>query len=87
MVRPHPGIQAAVLADGRLELAGAAGRLFHCGPVGTAMWVALCQRGWRIDAAAALLAAQWRLDVANTRADLEIWVTELRDAGLLTDED
>ncbi|ONI91340.1 hypothetical protein ALI144C_01265 [Actinosynnema sp. ALI-1.44] len=82
-VRPHPWIQAAVSADGRMELSGAADIRFHCGPVGTAMWIALCQHDWQIDAAAVLLAGQWRLDVVNARADLEIWVAELWDAGLL----
>ncbi|ALG09053.1 hypothetical protein [Kibdelosporangium phytohabitans] len=81
-VRPHSWIQAAVSADGRMELSGA-GVQFHCGPVGTAMWIALCQRDWQLDAAAVLLAGYWHIDLANTRADLEIWVTELWDAGLL----
>nr|WP_198151719.1 hypothetical protein [Kibdelosporangium sp. MJ126-NF4]CEL18261.1 hypothetical protein [Kibdelosporangium sp. MJ126-NF4]CTQ97747.1 hypothetical protein [Kibdelosporangium sp. MJ126-NF4] len=72
-----------VFADGQLELSGVGGALFRCGPVGTAMWIALCQFDWQVDDAAAVLAGVWRLDVANMRADLEIWVAELWDAGLL----
>jgi len=81
-VRPEPWVQAVVFADGRMELSGD-GRKVLCGPVGTAMWVALCQLDWQLDAAAVLLAALWRLDVENMRADLDIWVAELSDAGLL----
>lgn len=69
-------------ADGRMELSGG-GTSFRCGPVGTAMWIALCQHDWQIDAAAELLAAVWRLDVENMRTDLVIWVGELWDAGVL----
>ncbi|CAM3293878.1 PqqD family peptide modification chaperone [Kibdelosporangium persicum] len=75
-------MRAAVFADGRMELSGD-GTIFHCGPVGTAMWVALCQHDWQIDAAADLLAGLWRLDVENMRTDLVIWVDELWDAGVL----
>jgi hypothetical protein len=83
-LRPEPWVDVHVLADGVLELSSRAGDVrFRCGPVGTAMWIALCQHGWLLDAAADTLADVWRADRENMRAELDIWVGELCDAGLL----
>ncbi|MET8944911.1 PqqD family peptide modification chaperone [Streptomyces sp. NPDC004542] len=85
-VQPVPGVSVNVDADGYLEVvaepSGPAGR-FRCGPVGTAMWIALRQHDGDVAAAADLLSALWCTDPANTRADLDIWIEELRDAGLV----
>jgi len=83
-LRPRSWVEATVLADGVLELsAHADGVLFRCGPVGTAMWIALCQHGWLADGAAATLSEVWPSDRENIRAELDIWIGELWDAGLL----
>jgi rhodanese-related sulfurtransferase len=82
--QPEPWIEAAVLADGVLELSSRlGGDRFRCGPAGTAMWIALCQSGWQVEAAAGALAEAWQADRENMRAELDIWVGELCDAGLL----
>jgi hypothetical protein len=91
-VRPVPGLRVSVDADGRLDVvtpraAGVqAARRFRCGPVGTAMWLALRQHDGDVGAAARMLAALWGTAPANARADLDIWVDELRDAGLVRTE-
>ncbi|MEV4320031.1 hypothetical protein [Actinocrispum sp. NPDC049592] len=83
-VRPRSWVEADVLADGVLELsAGAGGVLFRCGPAGTAMWIALCQHGWLAEGAVGALSAIWTADRENIRAELDIWIGELWDAGLL----
>jgi len=51
--------------------------------VGTALWIALRQHDGDVAAAAGMLSALWCTDLANTRADLDIWIEELRDAGLV----
>ncbi|MGP4012659.1 PqqD family protein [Streptomyces sp. 4N124] len=88
-VRPVPGASVSVDADGHLEVLTEpvcpAGR-FRCGPVGTAMWIALRQQDGDIEAAARMLSALWGTDPANTRADLDIWVDEMRDAGVVRSE-
>ncbi|WP_053692538.1 PqqD family peptide modification chaperone [Streptomyces sp. WM6372] len=86
-IRPMPGVRvASVDADGRLELlaASTAGpESYRCGPVGTAMWIALRQYDGDTAAAADLLARLWGTVPENARADLDVWVEEMRDAGLL----
>ncbi|MFD3748545.1 PqqD family peptide modification chaperone [Nocardia sp. NPDC058633] len=64
------------------------GRYGHlrCRPVGTAMWIALRQHDGDVDAAADMLASLWGTEPENVRADLGIWVGEMRDAGLVRDE-
>ncbi|MEV3861411.1 PqqD family peptide modification chaperone [Streptomyces sp. NPDC050095] len=59
---------------------------FRCSPVCTAMWIALRHGDGDVSAAAHRLAALWDTDVENTRADLDIWIGELRDAGLVRNE-
>ncbi|MET0237509.1 MAG: PqqD family peptide modification chaperone [Kibdelosporangium sp.] len=82
--RPEPWVDAAMLPDGRLELSSrAGGDVFHCEPAAAAMWIALCQHDWQVGAAAGALASAWRIDAVNMRADLDILVAELCDAGLL----
>ncbi|MFE2553026.1 PqqD family protein [Streptomyces sp. NPDC059355] len=98
-VRPTPGVVAAsVDADGCLELhaayaagpaagpgggsAAGPGR-FRCGPVGTAMWILLRRHDGDAGIAADVLAELWNTAPENARADLDIWVEEMRDAGLL----
>lgn len=82
--RPEPWVEAALLPDGRLELSSRlGGDLFRCEPAAAAMWIALCQNGWRVADAADALAGAWQMDEENMRADLDILVAELCDAGLL----
>ncbi|MEU6459580.1 MULTISPECIES: PqqD family protein [unclassified Streptomyces] len=88
-VRPTPGIRVTVDANGHLDLlarSDTGARRFQCGPVGTAMWIALRQHDGDVDAAAGTLAAMWGAAPVNTRADLDIWVEEMRDAGLVHNE-
>lgn len=82
--RPVPSVDVTVLADGGLELAcPGRGDRYRCGPVGAAMWIALCQNKWEAGAAARALAVVWDVDPVNMRAELDIWVGELFDAGLV----
>jgi hypothetical protein len=89
-IRPTPGVRvASVDADGRLHLRAGPGDgadLFRCGPVATAMWIALRRNDGDAGAAARLLAEMWDTEPDNARADLDIWVEEMRDAGLLHTE-
>ncbi|OIJ68220.1 hypothetical protein [Streptomyces mangrovisoli] len=86
-VRPVPGISVRVDADGYLELVtrtpGRPDRRLRCPPTGTLMWITLRRCDGDIARAARQLAALWPTDPANARADLELWVEELRDAGVL----
>ncbi|MET9888480.1 PqqD family protein [Streptomyces sp. NPDC006430] len=86
-VRPAPGVVAAFVdADGYLELRAdslAGPGRFRCGPVGTAMWIALRRHDGDAEVAAQVLAELWGTDPENARADLDIWIDEMRDAGLL----
>ncbi|MFE5535713.1 PqqD family protein [Streptomyces sp. NPDC056492] len=56
---------------------------FRCGPVGTAMWLLLRRHDGDAEIAAGMLAELWNTAPENARADLDIWVEEMRDAGLL----
>lgn len=56
---------------------------FRCGPVGTAMWIVLRRHDGDAGIAADMLAELWNTAPENARADLDIWVEEMRDAGLL----
>jgi hypothetical protein len=47
------------------------------------MWMALRQHDGHCEPAADMLARIWGADPANIRADLELWVEELCDAGLM----
>jgi hypothetical protein len=86
-VRPEPGLMVTVLADGYLELfSERTGTRFRCGPVGTAMWIALRQHDGNLDAAADMLAELWDRKPENMRADMEVWIDELRDVGLVHNE-
>lgn len=88
--RPMPGVSvASVKSDGCLELVAdtARGRArYRCGPTATAMWIALRVHDGNPDAAAHILAGLWRTDPVNARTDLEIWVEEMSDAGLMRAE-
>ncbi|WP_415954480.1 PqqD family peptide modification chaperone [Streptomyces sp. KLOTTS4A1] len=85
-----PGVSvSSVNADGCLELlvesvTGSA--RYRCGPMGAAMWIALRRHDGDSGAAADILADMWNTDPVNARADLEIWVEEMRDAGLICAE-
>jgi len=86
-VRPVPGLSVRVDAHGRLDVVSATpARHVRCGPAGTAMWLALRQHDGDVDGAARMLASLWDTEPANARADLDIWVDELRDAGLVRTE-
>jgi hypothetical protein len=84
-----PGLSVSVDAQGRLDVVpepSASARAVRCGPVGTAMWLALRQHSGDVRAAARMLASLWGTEPANALADLDIWVDELRDAGLVRTE-
>ncbi|WP_030422193.1 PqqD family protein [Streptomyces sp. SCSIO 75703] len=86
-VRPERGVTSYVTEDGCLEfLTEANGTSYRCGPVATAMWIALRQHGGRLGPAAEMLAELWSTDPENTRTDMDIWVGELKDACLVRDE-
>ncbi|MET7685490.1 PqqD family protein [Streptomyces sp. NPDC005423] len=86
-VRPVPGLSVSVDAHGRLDVVTAPPvRHVRCGPVGTAVWLALRQHDGDVEGAARMLAALWGTEPANARADLDIWVDELRVAGLVRAE-
>ncbi|WP_329572838.1 PqqD family peptide modification chaperone [Kitasatospora sp. NBC_01266] len=87
-VLPVPGLSVSVDMNGRLNVVTETlpSSCFQWGPVGTAIWIALRQHDGDLDAAARTLAAVWETELVNTRADLEIWVEELRDAGLVRSE-
>lgn len=86
-VRPEPGLMATVMADGQLELfSEQSGSRFRCSRVGTAMWIALRQHDGNLDAAARMLATLWDRHPDHMKADMDLWVGELRDAGLMRNE-
>ncbi|MEU8844613.1 PqqD family protein [Streptomyces roseus] len=51
--------------------------------MGTAMWILLRRHDGDAEIAAGMLAELWNTAPENARADLDIWVEEMRDAGLL----
>jgi hypothetical protein len=82
--RPGPGVTVRVLEDGCLELhAAETGTQYRCSRIGAAMWIALRQHDGRCDAAADMLAELWGTDPVNMRADIEVWIAEMCDAGLM----
>jgi len=86
-IRPASGVTVKLLDNGSLELySPQTAKRFQCNRVGTAMWIALRQHDGQPGAAAEMLAELWQTDPANTRADLDVWVDELTDAGLLLAE-
>jgi hypothetical protein len=78
-------LSISVDAHGHLDV-GSLSRTVRYGTVGTAVWLALRRHDGDVGAAAAMLAAQWGTEPANARADLDIWVEEMRCAGLLRTE-
>ena len=86
-IRPATGVTVKLLDNGRLELYSAqTSKRFQCNRVGTAMWIALRQHNGQAGEAAEMLAGMWSTDPANMRADMDVWVGELTDAGLLRAE-
>lgn len=86
-VRPVPGVTVTVSQNGRLQLFSThTEKRFECNGVGTAIWIALRQHDGKTGAAASMLANLWHTDPVNTLADIEMWVDELTDAGLLRNE-
>ena len=73
-----------MLEDGHLEfLLGDTGRRIRCGRIGAAVWMALRQHEGQCAAAADMLAELWDIDPVNMRAEVDIWVEEWCDAGLV----
>ncbi|MFE3584753.1 PqqD family protein [Streptomyces vinaceus] len=79
---PGPGPDSAC-GPGSVGGSAAGSGRFRCGPVGTAMWILLRRHDGDADIAAGMLAELWNTAPENARADLDIWVEEMRDAGLL----
>ena len=83
-VRPEHGVTSRVTEDGCLELLTEAdGTIYRCSPLAAAMWIALRQHNGQLGPAADMLAGLWSTDPENTRTDMDIWMSELRDAGLV----
>jgi hypothetical protein len=85
-IQPAAGVTAVVLENGDLELHSRHSGVRSWGPVNTAMWLALRQHDGQLDAAAALLAVLWDVNPLCMRSDLDVWVSELGDAGLVRNE-
>lgn len=86
-VRPERGVTTQVAEDGCLVLlTEARDTTFRCSPVAAAMWIALRQHDGHVGSASRMLAELWGTAPENTRSDMDIWVSELRDAGLVRDE-
>jgi len=86
-IRPETGVTAVVLENGHLELHSQHSGTYTCwGPVNTAMWLALRQHDGHLEAAAELLASLWDVDPLYMLSDLDVWVSELGDAGLVRNE-
>lgn len=56
---------------------------YECGPAGTLMWITLRQHDDNLDAAALALSRLWGMAPSNVRAELDTWVAEMCDAGLV----
>jgi hypothetical protein len=77
-------VSVTITRDGMLELLDTGtGRRYRWHQVATAMWLALQQHGGRPDLAAAELAGHWEIDPTWMRADLDVWLGELQDVGLV----
>ncbi|MFF4402679.1 PqqD family protein [Streptomyces sp. NPDC001480] len=74
-------------ADGHLDMVaetpGRPARRLSCSPLGTLMWITLRRHDWDVPQASRALAELWQTTPDNARADLELWVEEMRDAGVL----
>lgn len=85
-VRPVSGVTGSVGAGGMLELRrGATGERWSCGASAAAMWIALQQHGWRLDATAIGLSRAWGMDPLLVRVALGRWVEELLEQGVVED--
>jgi hypothetical protein len=82
-VWPEPGVTATVLESGALVLTGNGGKAQIFSPLGAAMWISLRRHEGELDAAADALAVLWNSESVIVRAELEVWVDELRAAGLV----
>ncbi|MEU6881625.1 PqqD family protein [Streptomyces sp. NPDC046712] len=86
-VRPASGVSGEVAADGELVLRCAVtGRRWTSGSEAAAMWIALQQHRWRLDAAAADLSRVWTMDPLLVRVALGQWVEELQAHGVVEDD-
>lgn len=84
-IRPMPGVTPHVRADGRMELHCArTGRRFCCDGFGAAAWIALRQHGGDPRRATRTLAEIWGDDEVFLRAELDLLVAALRNAGLVS---
>ena len=84
-VRPVPGVDPHMHADGCLELhCTRTGRRFRCDEFGAAAWIALRQNGGDPTRAARTLALAWDDDAATVRVSLNRFVALLRRACLVT---
>ncbi|MBP0451896.1 MULTISPECIES: PqqD family protein [unclassified Kitasatospora] len=85
-VRPVSGVTGSVGAGGTLELRrDATGARWTGGASAAAMWIALQQHGWRLDATAIDLGRAWGMDPLLVRVALGRWVDELLEQGVVED--
>ncbi|WP_340563476.1 PqqD family protein [Streptomyces sp. GSL17-111] len=85
-VQPLPGVGVDIRADGSLELrfpdTAGRSRAYRYSPACTAMWIALRRLDGDRAAAAETLARHWGTNPVGIRAELDVWVAELCEAGL-----
>ncbi|MFE0419483.1 PqqD family protein [Streptomyces tendae] len=81
-VLPGRGVTATVLENGELLLSKAGGDTYKFAPHTAALWIALRQHDGDPAEAANALAELWNAECVLIRAELEMWVDELRAAEL-----
>ncbi|MEV0558306.1 MULTISPECIES: PqqD family peptide modification chaperone [unclassified Streptomyces] len=81
----EPETVALVREDGTLQLESPrTGSTYLCGPMGTAIWIALQQHAGHVEPAVEVLAVRWNRNPRWLRADFDTFIGELRDADLVS---
>ncbi len=84
-VRWERDVTITVTADGSLVLfSERAGLSYRYPPFVTVMWIALQRHGGQLTLAANELASHWQVGPVRIVAVFEMWLEELRDAGLVS---
>jgi hypothetical protein len=76
-LRPVPGLQVSITADGLLVLRTEEGRTCVAGPDAAVIWIALQQNHWDVSAAAMTVGEVRAEDVAWVRLVINLWVQVL----------
>lgn len=81
----EPETVTSVREDGTMQLESSrTGSTYLCGPMGTAMWIALRQYAGHVEPAVELLAVRWNKNPCRLRADFDTFIGELEDADLVS---